>query len=402
MGFLDLFAVAVMPVLKVLLVTALGLFLALDGINVLGMEARHYLNNLVFYVFSPSLVFSNLAETITFESFKTLWFMPVNIMITFIIGSALAWILIKITKPPSHLQGMVIGCCSAVCHEPNNPFGDTSVCSTNAGAYASLSTSIGAIFIWSYMYAVMMSYAKKSSANGSTNTIISSGETGKVSGNCTEPLLPSTDCHRSDDYIRQDESPCATRSGERNKMPVLYNTIQCMKTIIGKIDLKKVFAPTAIAAILGFITGTVSPIRKVVIGDSAPLHVIDASIYLVGQASIPCMTLVLGANLLRGLKRSDVSLVVIIGITVVRNIFLPLSGIGVVKAASYFGMVGSDSLFKFVLMLQYAAPPAMAVGTIAELLKQGQVESSVIMLWTYAVASFSLTLWSTLFMWLLA
>lgn len=39
--------------------------------------------------------------------------MPVNILLTFIIGSVLAWILIKITKTPPHLQGLVIGCCSA-------------------------------------------------------------------------------------------------------------------------------------------------------------------------------------------------------------------------------------------------------------------------------------------------
>ncbi|XP_022747405.1 protein PIN-LIKES 3-like [Durio zibethinus] len=416
MGFLDLFAVAMMPVLKVLLITGVGLFLAMDRINLLGQEARHHLNNIVFYVFSPSLVVSTLAETITFESLVTLWFMPVNILITFIIGSALAWLLIKITKTPTHLQGMVIGCCSAgnlgnlflimipaVCYESNNPFGDSFVCATNAGAYASLSTAIGAIFIWSYVYPIMFEYANKSRGNDPIITIISSGETEKFSDSYTEALLPSRDYHRSEDYSGQDELLC-TISGpsESKKMSVLKNTIEQIKLIIGKIDLKKVFTPTAIAAIVGFIIGTVSPIREVIIGDTAPLHVVDTSVYLLGEATIPCMTLVLGANLLAGLKRSDVSLVVIAGIIVVRNILLPLLGIGVVKAASHFGMVGSDSLYQFVLMLQYVAPPAMAVGTMTQLFQQGQVESSVIMLWTYAVASFSLTLWTTLFMWLVA
>ncbi|KAG6756665.1 hypothetical protein POTOM_040105 [Populus tomentosa] len=45
MGFLDLFVVALMPVLKVLLITGLGLFLALDRIDLLGANARHYMNN---------------------------------------------------------------------------------------------------------------------------------------------------------------------------------------------------------------------------------------------------------------------------------------------------------------------------------------------------------------------
>ncbi|XVF75687.1 hypothetical protein PTKIN_Ptkin13bG0206600 [Pterospermum kingtungense] len=306
MGFLDLFVVAVIPVLKVLLVTGVGLFLAMDRINLLGPEARSYLNEIVFYLFCPALIFSNLAETITFQSLVALWFMPVNIFLTFIIGSLLAWILIKITKTPEHVRGIVVGCCSAgnlgnlvliivpaVCNESNNPFGES--CSTYAEAYASLSM-----------------------------------------------------------------------------------------------------------AVVGFITGTISPIRKLLIGDSAPLHVLDTSIYLIGEATIPCMTLIMGANLLKGLKGSEVSLWVITWIIAVRNIFLPLLGIGVVKAAHRFGLVGSDSSYQFVLMLQYALPPAMSVGTMTQLFQRGQGETSMIMLWSYAVAAISLTLWSTLFMWLLA
>lgn len=48
MEFLDLFLIALMPVLKVILVTALGLFLALDEIDLLGPNARHHLNNVSF------------------------------------------------------------------------------------------------------------------------------------------------------------------------------------------------------------------------------------------------------------------------------------------------------------------------------------------------------------------
>lgn len=140
---------------------------------------------LVFYLFGPALVVSQLGETITFQSLSTLWviqfapiftlkailkltlgtkkllwrwcrwFMPVNILLTFIIGSILAWILIKITKTPPHLQGLVIGCCSAgnlgnllliivpaVSMESNSPFGDSTICSTNGTTYASLSMAV--------------------------------------------------------------------------------------------------------------------------------------------------------------------------------------------------------------------------------------------------------------------
>ena len=41
-------------------------------------------------------------------------------------------------------------------------------------------------------------------------------------------------------------------------------------------------------------------------------------------------------------------------------------------------------------------------GTMAQLFGSGQSECSVIMLWTYALASIAVTLWSTFFMWLVS
>lgn len=39
--------------------------------------------------------------------------MPVNILLTFIIGSALGWIVIQTTRAPSNLRGLILGCCAA-------------------------------------------------------------------------------------------------------------------------------------------------------------------------------------------------------------------------------------------------------------------------------------------------
>jgi hypothetical protein len=54
MEILDLFIVALMPVLKTLLITAVGLLIAIDRIGLLGPDARHHLNNvssIYFYYF---------------------------------------------------------------------------------------------------------------------------------------------------------------------------------------------------------------------------------------------------------------------------------------------------------------------------------------------------------------
>ena len=44
MGFLSLFVAALVPNLKVILVTGVGLFIALERIDLLGADARRYLN----------------------------------------------------------------------------------------------------------------------------------------------------------------------------------------------------------------------------------------------------------------------------------------------------------------------------------------------------------------------
>ncbi|CAA2961791.1 uncharacterized transporter YBR287W-like [Olea europaea subsp. europaea] len=79
------------------------------------------------------------------------------------------------------------------------------------------------------------------------------------------------------------------------------------------------------------------------------------------------MTLIMGANLL-GFKRLRLSLWLIIGIIVVRFIILPLLGVLIIKAAQSVGLVGLDPLYRFVLLLQYAVPLAMAIGKSPHLL----------------------------------
>lgn len=63
-----------------------------------------------------------------------------------------------------------------------------------------------------------------------------------------------------------------------------------------------------------------------------------------------------------GLKTTGVGKWLVFGVVVVRFVALPLLGILIVKGAHHFGMVGSDSLYQFVLLLQYALPSAMTMG----------------------------------------
>ncbi|KMT09334.1 hypothetical protein BVRB_6g134290 [Beta vulgaris subsp. vulgaris] len=352
---------------------------------------------MVFYVFSPCLMGAYLARTVTVDVMIDMWFMPVNILITFVIGSALGWILIKITKAPHNLHGLVIGCCAAgnlgnlllivipaICNEPKNPFGEYSVCMADGAAYVSVSMAVGAVYIWSYVYVIMKISAEKTSPGERLDThhsVVSIRSSNARSEN-TEPLLIS-------------KVGGTVPMLEKMKKGA-FGIVRRIRTI----NLQMLLAPTTIGSVIGFVIGVVPLLKKLLVGNGAPLRVIYSSSEILGGATVPCVTLIVGANLLRGLRRSGVSASVIIGIIVVRYIALPLLGIVIVRGAHHFGMVGSNPLYQFVLMLQFALPPAMSIGTISQLFEAGEGECSVVMLWTYAMSALALTLWSTLFMWL--
>lgn len=77
-------------------------------------------------------------------------------------------------------------------------------------------------------------------------------------------------------------------------------------------------------------------------------------------------------------------------------------GLFIVKAAANFGLLPVDPLFQYVLVMQYAMPPAMNISTMAQLFDVGNEECSVILLWTYSAAAIALTAWSTFLLWLLS
>ncbi|CAN1349095.1 Protein PIN-LIKES 1 [Linum perenne] len=70
----------------------------------------------------------------------------------------------------------------------------------------------------------------------------------------------------------------------------------------------------------------------------------------------------------------------------VRYIALPLTGIIIIKSAVHFGLVHTDPLYQ----------------TMSQLFGTGESECSVILLASYAMASVAVTIWSTIFMWLVA
>lgn len=410
MDLVQLFITACVPVFNMLLVTGVGSFLATDFAGILSKEARKHLNNIVFYVFSPSLIAIYLAKTITMESLAKLWFMPVNILLAFTFGLFFGWIVVKVTRAPAKLKGLILGCCSAgnlgnifliiipaLCQEKGSPFGAADVCQDIGLAYSSLSMAIGAVFVWSIAYNIVRVTSNLTEGDDDAQT----NETKVLnSGNVTEE-----NCSTSNDSTDECTLPLISASirPAKDKDSMLERTRKVLSSISEAVDLKKLFAPSTIAVIVGFIIGGTPLIRNAIIGDSAPLRVLQESSELIGGGAIPSITLIMGANLLNGVRgRASVPPSVIAGVIVVRYVLLPLLGTALVKGAVRLGLIQPDPLYQFILHLQYAVPPAMNIGTIMQLFGVGESECSVIFVWVYALASVAVTIWSAFFMWTLS
>lgn len=402
-----------MPTFQVLIISVLGAFMATEYWNLLPADARRSMNKVVFVVFTPSLVFASVAKTITFEDIISMWFMIVNVGLTFLFGGILGWILVKIVRPKPYQEGLVMAACSsanlgnlplilipAICEEDGNPFGDHSVCKRVGLSYVSFSMALGGFFIWTYSYQLIRTSAMKwkalqaieaaeEASKNPNSDLDAEGETPLLKGEDEEQgsIVVSSNGSRNQEAIVADESD----------VPFSRKVVAFVKQI-----LHELLAPPTVAAIVGFFIGSIPFLKKLIIGDSAPLRVIEDSITQLGNGTIPCITLILGGNLIQGLRKSTIKIPIIIGVIIVRYVVMPVIGIGIVIGASKVGFLPSDPLFHFVLMVQFTLPPAMNIGTMTQLFDVAEAECSVIFLWTYLVAALALTIWSTVYMWLLS
>ncbi|KAL0396119.1 UNVERIFIED_CONTAM: protein PIN-LIKES 7 [Sesamum calycinum] len=384
MGFWTLLEISSMPILQVLIISVLGAFMATDYLKLLPPDARRSLNKIVFVAFTPSLIFASLAKTVRFQDIISWWFMPINIGITFLVGGGLGWVAVKILRPQPHLQDLIIAVCAtgnlgnilliiipAICKEDGNPFGEEAVCTRVGLSYVSFSMALGSFYIWTYTYHLIRSAASKYRALEDVEEPLKEANK-DLEANERTLLLNGEEHVPVSSNAGEDLSRKPPRNDQWKQSATVWNQI------LGNFHqiVEELKAPPVLAAIIGLIFGGVTWLRNLIIGENAPLRVIDDSIKLLGDGTIPCITLILGGNLTQGLSKARLKSTTIIAVICVRYAILPAVGIGIVKLASHLGFLPSDPLYHFVLMLQFTLPPAMNI-------------------------ALALTGWSTVFMWIL-
>ncbi|KAL9327210.1 hypothetical protein ACSQ67_007855 [Phaseolus vulgaris] len=385
MGFWEMLEVASAPVIQVLLISAVGVFMATDSCNnLLSADFRKSLNKVVFIAFTPSLIFASFAKSVSLDEMILWWFMPVNIGLTFLIGGILGWMIVKVLKPNLKVQGLIIASCStgnmgnlpiviipAICDEKGGPFGEPDDCRHRALSYSFCSLALGGVFIWTYTYQLMRNTSLRYKA-------FEAAEILKIPNKGLDDDAETGFLKQNDGYARDTENQISDGNCGSNPDRSNVTPNNCY----------------------GFLFGGIEWLRNLIIGREAPLRVIQDSIQLLGDGTIPCITVLLGGNLTQGMQSSSIEPLVLICIIIARLVLLPAIGFCVVRGAANFGLLPLDPLFQYVLVMQYALPPAMNISTMAQLFDVGTEEFSVILLWTYGAATVALTLWSTYLIWI--
>ncbi|XP_076935262.1 protein PIN-LIKES 7-like [Bidens hawaiensis] len=184
---------------------------------------------------------------------------------------------------------------------------------------------------------------------------------------------------------------------EKKDESVSDRLIEMLKKI-----LEQLLAPPTLGSFAGIVFGAIPLVKKLLIGEKAPLRVVQDSMTLLGDGTIPCLTLILGGNLTHGLRKASVRPTIIITVIIVRYLILPVIGIGVINVAGTMGLLPPNPLFRFVLLIMFALPPGVNISTMAQLFSVGQEECAMLMMWTYLAAAFAVTAWSTVYMWILS
>eukprot|EP00850_Spirogloea_muscicola_P014408 SM000103S09500 [mRNA] locus=s103:354447:357734:- [translate_table: standard] len=470
------------PVARVLLLCAVGAALATPRVGVLTADARKLLNKLVFIVFLPSLVFFNLGSAVTLQKVLDWWYMPLNVLICCLVGSALGWLVTFICATPRQHRSLTIACCcignvgnlplvlvATVCSEAKNPFAPPAECHKQGIAYVSYGMwvigtmadtkeflrrtkeefikaylhtclQMAVVVMWTFVYNLLKPsecnlslpdtvQQLKLTKNNFERTLenvkvaeeVGVVTSGAVSASYNEeagPLhLPLQTVKALGAEEDQALLPANAKSSlliphfelEQERRRHTFNHDYTVSLIQGLLTYyswisrycrwRDIFTPpTCAAQLLALLVGVIPSLKSVFFGQAAQLSLLTDTLNVLGMAMIPSMMLVLGGNLTKGPGDSDLGWRTVVGITITRLVVLPIVGIGIVFLVDRLGMLPlNDPLFHFVLLLQFAMPTAINVGTVTVLHGTGEKEASIILFWQYSSAVLSMTVWIMVF-----
>ncbi|CAK9216745.1 unnamed protein product [Sphagnum troendelagicum] len=390
---------ALLPIAKVLVLCGFGLAMATPYINILTAPSRRVLSKLVFSLFLPCLIFTQLGTAISFQKIFLWWFIPVNIVIGAVLGCTLGYLMALLVRPPpqffnffvimvgigniGNIPLVIIG---AICRPDDNPFGqDSETCNSEGVAYISFGQWVGAVIVYTFVFHVL---APPKDANRESSPeidikveSISPDHIDDANGFSQTNFLP-------DNFQKEDSI----------SVPLLLpQSSDTLPKVSGR-WLENIFQPPVVASLLALVMGSVPVLRNLMFEEHSIFFFFYDSLNMVGGAMVPCIMLVLGGNLVGGPGSSHLGLRSTIAITITRLFLMPPIGLAVVLMADRLGFLPpNNKMFRFVLLLQQSMPTSILAGAVTNLRGHAEKEASAILFWEHILAVFSLAFWLFLY-----
>ncbi|KAG6773738.1 hypothetical protein POTOM_021055 [Populus tomentosa] len=175
-----------------------------------------------------------------------------------------------------------------------------------------LPMQLGGFFIWTYTFHLIRGSAAKLKAlqavvevsKAPNNDLDASQETHLLNGqdqeNVAIVVASSKSAEDTESHAVSTFTVIVSQESEHGK-----GNVSSWTKLTGFLHqiLEELLEPPTVAAILGFVFGATTFLRNLIIGSEAPLRVIQDSIKLLGDGTIPCITLILGGNLTEGKQK---------------------------------------------------------------------------------------------------
>ncbi|KAG0602113.1 hypothetical protein M758_11G161500 [Ceratodon purpureus] len=426
---------SVVPVMKVLTMCALGTLLAQPRISIITPSATRLLSKLVFALFLPCLIFTELGESMTLANMLKWWFIPVNVLLSYFVGCIAGVIVALVCKPPARFfrftvvmtgignaGNLPLAIIGSICHGQTHPFGKK--CNQAGVAYVAFSQWIAVIVIYTFVYHMLeppeeyyelvSEDAEEGSVKGGNAALnatlesesmpsVTSAEWPDVKDATTEemrtPLLARV--FRYPSVSSQTSAASADGDSPRARVRCLAEprVIRKIRVVAEKTPIRHLMQPPIIASLLAIVVGIFPNTNALLFGDDAPLGWFTDSLTILGAALVPCVMLVLGGTLSVGPGSSELGLKTTIGITVTRLVLLPPIGIGVVLLAHRLGVIPhDDKMFMFVLLLQHTMPTAILSGAMTSMRGYGEREASALLFWQHISAVVTIAAYIVIFL----
>ncbi|KAL3697079.1 hypothetical protein R1sor_011155 [Riccia sorocarpa] len=384
---------SMLPIAKVLIMCFLGFLMATSYINILPAPARKELSKLVFSLFLPCLIVTQLGKAVTIEKVLMWWFIPVNVLLGSVIGCTIGYIVALLVKPPpqffnftvvmigiGNIGNIPLVLIGAICHDPNNPFGDVDKCNSDGVAYISFGQWVGAVVVYTYVYQMLAPPASLEDIGEADKTLALKEESlpyhanGVSNGNdLTAPLLLS--------------------SGKQIK------ALEYLKSCMKEFKVKEIITqPPVIASVLALVLGGVPYLKSQVFDEHGFLFFLSDSLNMMGGAMIPCIMLALGGNLIGGAGSSQLGMRTTVAIVFTRLCIVPLEGMAILYLSDKFGILPpNDKMFRFVMLLQHTMPTSILAGAVTNLRGFAEKEASAILFYEHIISTITLTGWLILY-----